>query len=137
MTAADLAEVVAIQETIVQGPVGETWRADLAGQIGRDSSRCLVAVEAGRVAAFLTSEVTNGAFGLDRAGWIAYVGVNPRLMGQGIGRALAQALFELFEREGVREVYTAVKWDSVDMLSFFKSLGFDRSHFINLHKRLG
>jgi hypothetical protein len=29
-----------------------------------------------------------------------------------------------------------VLWDAVDMLSFFKSLGFDRSTFINLIKHV-
>jgi hypothetical protein len=29
-----------------------------------------------------------------------------------------------------------VRWDSTDMLSFFKTLGFDRSNFINLRKVL-
>jgi len=33
-------------------------------------------------------------------------------------------------------VYTAARWDSVDLLSFFKSVGFNRSNFINLYKKL-
>jgi len=33
-------------------------------------------------------------------------------------------------------VFTLVRWDSADMLSFFKTLGFDRSNFINLRKTL-
>jgi len=136
MKPGDLPEVEEIQETIIQGRISAAWRTGLAEQIEMPSSRCLVAVDSGRVVGFMISEVTNGAFGTDRAGWLGWVGVSPRRMGQGIGRSLAQALFEVFKKEGVGQVYTAVRWDSVDMLSFFKSLGFDRSNFINLRKRL-
>ncbi|RPJ10835.1 MAG: GNAT family N-acetyltransferase, partial [Desulfobacteraceae bacterium] len=38
--------------------------------------------------------------------------------------------------KGIKDVYTSVRWDSVDLLSFFKTLGFDRSNFINLKKSL-
>ena len=32
--------------------------------------------------------------------------------------------------------FASVRWDSVDFLPFFKTLGFDRSNFINLRKEL-
>jgi L-amino acid N-acyltransferase YncA len=57
-------------------------------------------------------------------------------MGQGIGQTLATALFEAFKKKKIFEIYTAVQWDSVDLLSFFKSIGFNRSNFINLYKKL-
>ena len=136
MEPGDLPEVEAIQETIIQGKVSAAWKTGLAEQIELTSSRCLVAVEEGRVVGFMISEVTNGAFGADRSGWLGWVGVSPRRMGQGIGRSLARTLFRIFEEEGVENLYTAVRWDSVDMLSFFKSLGFDRSNFINLRKQM-
>jgi ribosomal protein S18 acetylase RimI-like enzyme len=57
-------------------------------------------------------------------------------MGVGIGRALAEKLFQFFKKEGIRDIHTAVRWDAGDMLSFFKAIGFDRSIFINLRKHL-
>jgi hypothetical protein len=57
-------------------------------------------------------------------------------MGTGIGYAMARKLFDDFRRRGIRDVHTSVLWDAVDMLSFFKSLGFDRSTFINLIKHV-
>jgi len=62
--------------------------------------------------------------------------VHPRHMGTGIGYAMARRLFDYFKRKGIRDVHTSVLWDAVDMLSFFKSLGFDRSTFINLIKHV-
>ena len=136
MASEDLSQVVDIQETIIQGQVSEEWKSALIALIGWQQSRCLVAEENGQVVGFLISEVSNGAFGSSRAGWLGWVGVSPKKMGQGIGRSMAKALFKIFKDEGAENIYTAVRWDSVDMLSFFKSLGFDRSNFINLRKKL-
>jgi len=57
-------------------------------------------------------------------------------MGIGIGKALAERLFQFFKKEGVRDIHTAVRWDAGDMVSFSKAIGFDRSPFINLRKQL-
>jgi ribosomal protein S18 acetylase RimI-like enzyme len=57
-------------------------------------------------------------------------------MGQGIGKRLAEEIVRIYREKGVEDIYTSVRWDSVDLLSFFKTLGFDRSSFINLKKRL-
>ena len=45
-------------------------------------------------------------------------------------------LFESFRQKEIANVYTAVRWDAVDMVSFFKSVGFGRSNFINLIRKL-
>lgn len=137
MKADDLDQVVAILQTIVQQNVTNVWSDELADQVDRASSCCLAAVDEGNVIGFIIANVTIGAFGADRTGWLGYIGVNPKYMGQGIGSELAEALFAIFAREGVKSILTACPWDSVDMLSFFKRLGFDRSEFINLSKRLG
>ena len=57
-------------------------------------------------------------------------------MGRGIGRGMAKEVFKYYQDEGIVNVYTSVRWDSPDLLSFFKTLGFDRSNFINLLKKL-
>ena len=69
-----------------------------------------------------------------RIAWIATLGVDPNYMGQGIGAGLAEETFSYYKSKGIENVYTSVRWDSADMLSFFKTLGFDRSNFINLRK---
>ncbi|MFO7600874.1 MAG: GNAT family N-acetyltransferase, partial [Candidatus Desulfacyla sp.] len=68
--------------------------------------------------------------------WIATLGVDPKFMGQGIGKKLAEAILAVYREKGINDIYTTVRWDSVDLLSFFKTLGFDRSNFINLRKDL-
>jgi len=49
---------------------------------------------------------------------------------------LAEEILEAYRKKGINDIYTSVRWDSVDLLSFFKTLGFDRSNFINLRKEL-
>ena len=57
-------------------------------------------------------------------------------MGHGIGRALAQAVFDFYKANGIQSMYTSVRWYDTDLLQFMRTLGFDRSEFINLQKRL-
>jgi hypothetical protein len=49
---------------------------------------------------------------------------------------MARKIFEVYKAAGIEKVYTSVRWDSTDLLSFFKTLGFDRSAFINLKKAI-
>ena len=58
--------------------------------------------------------------------------VDPKLMGKGIGTKLGEALINFFKDEKIKEVFTTVRWDSGDLIEFFKSIGFDKSSFINL-----
>jgi len=90
----------------------------------------------GTVAGFMISYIMTLGFGIEKSAWIATLGVNPKYMGQGIGAQLSREVFKFYQAEGVHNVYTSVRWDSTDLLSFFKTLGFDRSNFINLRKVL-
>ena len=106
-----------------------------------DLPRCsedtsLVAEIDGSVVGFMVSYVFHGGFGLERSAWIATLGVSPSFMGRGIGSLLAREIISIYKRKSIRHLFTAVRWDSVDLLSFFKTLGFDRSDFINLRKEM-
>ncbi len=85
---------------------------------------------------FMISYILTAGFGMTKSAWIATVGVDPNFMGQGIGAEMARKIFEIYKTAGVDKVYTSVRWDSTDLLSFFKTLGFDRSAFINLKKAI-
>ena len=93
-----------------------------------------VAEVKGKVVGFIISYTLSGGFGIDKSAWIAMVGVDPKSMGKGIGKAMAEELFRFYKDKGINNIYTSVRWDSTDLLSFFKTLKFDRSDFINLCK---
>jgi len=136
LTARDLPQVVAIQGIITRQKVTAEKIAILKEHINKEGNISLVAVADKRVVGFLISELMTNSFGLDQGGWIKNVGVLPQYMGKGIGQSLANQLFDAYRRKGINEIFTASRWDWGDLLSFFKSLGFDRGNFINLYKKL-
>ena len=136
LTARDLPQVVAIQGIITRQKVTAGKIAILKEHIKKEGNISLVAVADKRVVGFLISELMTNSFGLDQGGWIKNVGVLPQYMGKGIGQSLANQLFDAYRRKGINEIFTASRWDWGDLLSFFKSLGFERSNFINLYKKL-
>jgi N-acetylglutamate synthase-like GNAT family acetyltransferase len=84
----------------------------------------------------MISYILTAGFGMPKSAWIATLGVDPNCMGRSIGASLATEIMSYYKAQGVENVYTSVRWDSSDLLSFFKTLGFDRSNFINLRKVL-
>ena len=104
--------------------------------IKKSPKTCLVAVTDSKVAGFIIGGVKEWGFGVEHSGWIEMIEVDTKQMGKGIGKTLAEALIKYFKDEGIKKVYTSVEWDSGDLISFFKSVGFDKSGFINLKYKL-
>ena len=100
--------------------------------INKTPKTCLVAEINNDVAGFVIGVIKEWGFGVERSGWIEMIEVDPSIMGEGVGKSLGEALIKYFTKEGIKEVYTSVKWDSGDLIAFFKSIGFDKSNFINL-----
>jgi ribosomal protein S18 acetylase RimI-like enzyme len=137
LAARDIPQIVAIHGAVTKKKASRRW----AQQMVKDHLRKregigFVAEKEGQVVGFIIGEMKGEGFGLDKSGWLELIMVHPRHMGTGIGYAMARKLFDYFRRRGIRDVHTSVLWDAVDMLSFFKSLGFDRSTFINLIKHV-
>jgi predicted N-acetyltransferase YhbS len=125
-----------IHEEITKSPVKIDFGRIIRDHEQKGEDASFVAELEGKVVGYMISYTVSGGFGLDKSAWIATLGVAPRVMGQGIGRQLAEAVFHAYREMGVRHILTSVRWDSADMLSFFKTLGFDRSDFINLLKEI-
>jgi len=132
----DLPQIIHIQEIITKKKIGLKKITQWGDTIQNDSSLSLVALDGDQVVGFIISEIMTNSFGLDQSGWIKIIGVHPKHMGAGIGQSLITQLFKQFKKKKIMEIYTAAQWDAVDILSFFKSIGFDRSNFINLYKKL-
>jgi len=100
-------------------------------------SGSLVAELDGRVVGFLISYILVLGFGIGKSAWIASMDEDPGYAGQGVGARLAAEVFRFYETWGITRVYASVKWDCADLLSFFRTLDFERSDYINLTKKLG
>jgi len=132
----DYDAVMDIHEAILTRFTKPQWKSPVKSRLSNENIIALVALYEGKVVGFIISEVKKGDFGLDQSGWVQIVGVHPKYMGRGIGKSLGRHLLEHYRKMGIQDMYTSVRWDAVDMLSFFKSLGFDRSNFINLRRKL-
>lgn len=137
LTARDIPEIVAIHGAVTKKKASRRWAQKIVKEhLRKQQGVGFVAEKEGQVVGFIIGEMKGEGFGLEKSGWVELIMVHPRHMGTGIGYAMARKLFDSFRRRGIRDVYTSVLWDAVDMLSFFKSLGFDRSTFINLIKHV-
>lgn len=103
-------------------------------EVKKENKVSFVAELDGKVVGFIITYILYGAFGLQKSAWIGLFGVEPKYMGSGIGKRMARRVFDELTKMNIKNIFTSVKWDSVDLLSFFKSLGFDRCEFINLKK---
>lgn len=136
LTLEDIDPILAIYSQIIGQPADDDFKQFIVHQVAQKENISLVAVIQGKVAGYMISSFHSGIFGMPRSAWISALGVHPQYMGQGIGEKLGRKILQEYQQAGIREVYTSVRWDSADILSFFKNLGFEHSSFINLRKSL-
>ncbi|UCH00810.1 MAG: GNAT family N-acetyltransferase [Deltaproteobacteria bacterium] len=136
LEARDADDISRIQEAITKQPVAIDYRTVVEAEARKEDRVSFVAELDGKVVGYMITYIIYGGFGLEKSAWVGLFGVDPRYMGRGIGKMLAREVFDVFRKIDVRNVFTSVKWDSTDLLSFFKSLGFRRCDFINLEKIL-
>ncbi len=124
---------IAISEEDARVDFQKLMEQHVSGGNGKTS---LVAEVNGKVAGYMISTTLYAGFGIGKSAWIMSFGVHPDYMGQGLGLKLANRICDIYKEKGVGSIYSSVMWDSIDVLSFFKKLGFARSEFINLKKDL-
>lgn len=132
----DADDIGRIQASITKSTAKIDFRQIIEEQVQSDKDASFVAEIDGKVVGFMISRIVYGGFGLEKGAWIVTLGVDPQFMGRDIGKKLAEEIFTVYRDRGIKHVFTSVRWDSVDLLSFFKTLDFNRSEFINLRKEL-
>ena len=130
----DAESICRIQESITKEPITIDYRKVAEEEAKNKDGVSFVAELDGKVVGFMITYIIYGGFGLEKSAWIGVFGVEPKYMGSGIGKRLAKEIFDVITERGIKNIFTSVSWDSTDLLSFFKSLGFDRCEFINLKK---
>ena len=130
----DSGEISRIYAAITMTPEDPDFKRVVEEHAQNNNEACFVAERDGNVVGFMISYILTAGFGMPKSAWIATLGVDTGCMGQGIGATLAEEILKYYKAQGIENVYTSVRWDSTDLLSFFKTLGFDRSNFINLRK---
>ena len=132
----DAKDISRIYSSITQKSVMTDFKRIIEEIAQKEENACFVAEFQSRVVGFMISHAPAGGFGIEKSAWITMVGVDPKFMGEGIGNRLAEEVFKCYKTRGIKNIYTTVRWFYGDLMSFFKSLGFDKSDFVNLHKVL-
>ncbi len=136
MNTADSEAILRIYKIITKRSDVVDFKQMMDEQVLREENACFVAEHQGCVVGYIISYLLTGSFGIQQSAWIPMFGVEPDFMGHGIGHQLAEAVFKHYKSQNIENVYTSVRWYDTDVLSFLRTLGFDRSEFINLKKRL-
>jgi len=136
LEARDVTEISQILKAITEKQGTKDYQRAVEEEVKRDDRVSFVAEVNGKVVGFIITYILYGAFGVEKSAWIGLFGVDPKYMGRGVGERMAHQVFDSAKKMGIKNIFSSVGWDSTDLLSFFKSLGFDRSNFINLEKTL-
>ena len=146
----DLDAVVEIDRRTLGKDRRAFWKRKIA-YAGIYPRPALVAEFEGKIVGFILGYVSGWEFGVpDTVGWIDTLGVDPNYQRHGIGRALFNALIEIFKRsgreetpeaekqevEGVNVVYTLASWSDWDLLQFYQAMGFKKGEMLNLELKI-
>ncbi|MFC1679127.1 GNAT family N-acetyltransferase [Elusimicrobiota bacterium] len=124
-------------------PVPETALAYLRETVERHIERNeplmnLAAECDGKLVGFVIGETRAWEFGQrEKTGWIKVLGVDPEYQGKGAGKKLGETLLSNFKASGISRVRTLVNWFEGDLLSYFRTLGFNVLNTIPLEAMLG
>ncbi len=132
----DTDDICRIYAAITKLPVKTDFKQTIKEHALKEENATFVAEIKGRVVGYMISYTLSSGFGTEKSAWIPSIGVDPKYMGQNIGKKMAHEIFSFYKKAGIKDIHTSVRWDSTDLLSFFKTLDFDRSDFINLRKSL-
>ncbi|RME81219.1 MAG: GNAT family N-acetyltransferase [Planctomycetota bacterium] len=133
----DLPHIIAID-----GQYGEVkeeyWQNRLNDYLEDQKNRIFgfCAEKEGIFLGYIWGEIRAWEFGSPPCGWIYSVAVHKDFHQQGIGFLLCQKIAKAFYQQGITSVRTMVKRDSLEMLRFFRSCGFQAGPFIELELNL-
>ncbi len=135
---ADIPAMVDIERAITHSVELEALERTLQAYIHQGDADLLLGAETDdELIGFLIGELRPWEFGEEESvAWIKVVGVHPRHQGKGIGRKLGEAFLENLKAKGSVRMRTLVPWDSGDLITYFKALGFDRSQYVVLERRV-
>jgi ribosomal protein S18 acetylase RimI-like enzyme len=91
----------------------------------------------GKLVGFIFGEIKIWEFGRgETTGWIKVLGVDREYQGMGVGHKLGETLLSHFQKKNVKKVRTLVDWYEGDLISYFKSLGFNMLSMLPLEKEI-
>ncbi len=91
----------------------------------------------GKLVGFIISEIRRWEFGRGgMTGWILILGVDREYQGMGVGHKLSSTLLDHFRKKNITKIRTMVEWHEGELISYFKSLGFEMLGMLPLEKEI-
>ena len=91
----------------------------------------------GKLVGFIISEVRRWEFGRGgMTGWILILGVDHEYQGMGVGHKLSSTLLDHFRKKNIKKIRTMVEWHEGELISYFRSLGFNMLGMLPLEKEI-
>ncbi len=91
----------------------------------------------GKLVGFIISEVRRWEFGGGgMTGWVLILGVDQDYQGMGAGHKLSSTLIDHFRKKNITKIRTMVEWHEGELISYFRSLGFNMLGMLPLEKEI-
>ncbi len=138
----DLAGVYALGEELFTADrwpnLYRTWdEYELVGIFSSDGDTCLVAECEERVVGFALGQIIDKRNSAWVYGYLVWLGVDPTIKGQGIGKRLVTRLTDRFISFGARMMLTDTDGDNEAAIEFFRRQGFGNpQHHVYLSRNL-
>lgn len=131
MTIDDLADVFHLGEqlfTASEWPnLYRTWdEYEAVNLFQTDGQFCLVAEQSEKVVGFALGTTIDKNRSSWRYGYLLWLGVDPRIQGQGIAERLFRSFRDLMAEDGARILIVDTEMDNLPALRFFRKMGFDQ-----------
>ncbi|MHA1990864.1 MAG: GNAT family N-acetyltransferase [Candidatus Hodarchaeales archaeon] len=105
------------------------WVIPLGNSLGAEIDKKFVG--------FVLGHIRSGEFGAKgKFGWLYVIGVDPDYQGQKIGTLLGEGIIKNFKEKGATKVQTMLNWSQGDLITYLRTLGFEKSPMIVVEKDL-
>ena len=126
MTEEDIEGVLAIGRKTIGTDRVQTYAVGPDSDVGGELGVSMVAEVTGEIVGFLLGQIIDSLYGVGDAAWGRLIGLDSRYRRQGIVNRLTQGFVESCQRRGAQSVHIMVRWHDGSLVSFLRSLGFDR-----------
>lgn len=127
---ADESDVITLWEACGLTRPWNDPRRDIQRKLTEQPELFLVGVEAGKL-------VATAMAGFDgHRGWVYYLGVDPAVRGRSYGKEMMREAERLLIERGCPKLNLLVRSTNVDVLAFYRSLGYEQDEAVSLGRRL-
>jgi ribosomal protein S18 acetylase RimI-like enzyme len=136
MVEEDIEGVLAIDRKITGRQRAATYNIAPGNYVGGDIHISVVAETSAGIVGFLMGRRLDSPFGKADTASLEMIGVDPEYQRRKVATLMARFFIERCREKGVRSIRATVSWQDWQLLSFLKSLEFDRGELVEYVKSI-